>query len=234
MSELTTVKQDAFINSEKLSEWKIKIFGLGSIGSILAKISILTGFKDIVGYDFDTVDDENMGSQEFELGHIGMKKTDALQKLIKDRYGVDIAIVDGKIDDATTIAPEEKTIYFCGFDSLEARNMLWNKLKGFPIIWGESRIGLDQQQFYFVDLRTPDKDWIKDYEVKLDPSGPRSELKCGEKGTFASNTELCGKIVRQFVNIAEDKPIKQMYIGAWGGGQSIYREPEVEIGNSTE
>jgi len=229
MSGLTNIKHYNFINPEKVAGLKLKIFGLGAIGSILVDQAAKTGFTDIVGYDFDKVDKDNIGSQNFFNKHIGMKKTEAMQTLMKDNYDFDMTIVEGKIDKKTEIMPESDTIYFCAFDSLEARKMLWDKLKGFPIIWGESRIGRDCQQYRFVDLRNKDEEWIKEYETSLDPDGPRSELKCGEKGTFASNAELCGKVVRQFVNLAEEKPLTTLYIGSWGKDNAIYRQPKEEV-----
>jgi len=229
MAGLTTIKQYNFIKPDKVASWKIKIFGAGSIGSILADQAAKTGFKDITVYDFDTVDDDNMGSQNFNITHIGLKKTEALQKLMKDYYNFDLNVVEGKIDEKTEILPELNTIYFCGFDSLEARKLLWDKLKGFPIVWGEARIGRDNQRFYFVDLRTRDEVWIKEYEKSLDFNGPRTELKCGEKGCFSNNAEIVGKIVRQLVNIAEDKPITTLYIGKWGEPECICKKPLQEL-----
>lgn len=225
MSGITDVKQANIINSKKLSKWKVKVFGIGSIGSNLIKQLALTGFKDIVGYDFDTVDDENIGSQEFDISHIGMKKTVAIQKLMKDRYNYDVAVVEGELTEKTDVLPEANTIYFCGFDSLKARKLLWDKLKNFPVIWGESRIGRTAQRFYFVDLKNRDEKWIKQYEESLDPKGPMTELKCGEKGCYSSNSELVAKIVRQIVNIAEGKDVATMMISDWGYPPSIYVAP---------
>lgn len=229
MSQITTGKQDNFINSKALSKWKIKVYGIGSIGSNLVKQLALVGFKDITAFDFDTVDNENLGSQEFHGTHVGMKKTKAMQKLMKDAYDFDVAVVDGKITKDTEILPEEKTIYFCGFDSLEARQLLWDKLKNFPIIWAESRIGRADQRYYFVDLKNRDEDWIKQYEATLDPKGPRTELKCGDKGCYPSNSELVGKLVRQMVNIAEDKPHTNMMVSNWGCVPSIFVAPKEEV-----
>jgi molybdopterin/thiamine biosynthesis adenylyltransferase len=211
-----------------VSSTKLKIFGAGSIGSVMAVQAAKVGFKDIEVYDYDIVEEDNIGSQEFSIKHIGMKKTEAIQLLLKENYDLDISVVDGKITEETEIIPEGNCIYFCAFDSLEARLMLWNKLKTFPIIWGEARIGRDNQRFYFVDLRDRNEKWIAEYEKLLDPHGPRSELSCGEKGTYPSNAEIVGKIVRQLVNIAEGIPITTMYIGRWGKANSIAREP-IEI-----
>ena len=229
---ITNVKQANIINSKLVDNWRLKIFGVGSIGSILAKQAALTGFNDITVYDMDIVESENLGSQEFTLQHIGMKKTEALKKLLKDNYNYDIVATDGEITKETVILPEERTIYFCAFDSLEARNILWKKLKDFPIVWGESRIGRTAQRYYFVDLRKRGEiceEWIKEYEKTLDPKGPRTELKCGEKGCYPSNAELVGKIMRQLVNIAENKDLATQYIGDWGMPHAVFVAPEQEV-----
>ena len=81
---ITTVKQDAFINAEALENWSIKIFGLGSIGGELVKQSALVGFKDITGYDFDVVEGDNIGSQVYTKNEIGMKKTEAIKKIMNE------------------------------------------------------------------------------------------------------------------------------------------------------
>ncbi len=229
MTGITTAKQANLISDEKVRGWKVKVYGLGSIGSILVKQLALVGFKDITGYDFDTVDDDNIGSQEFRVGHVGLKKTEAIQKLMKEDYGFDMRVVEGKIDANTPVMPEDKTIYFCAFDSLEARKILWDKLKTFPVIWGESRIGMTSQRYYFVDLKNRNEEWIAEYDASLDPSGPRTELKCGEKGCYPSNAELVGKLVRQFVNIAEEKDVTTLYVGDWGTFNGINRTPEREV-----
>jgi len=229
MIGLTQIKQKGFIDNEKVSKWKLKIFGVGAIGATLTVQAARVGFKDISVYDFDKVEEENIGSQEFKVPHIGMKKTEAIQKMMSDDYNMDITAIDGKVTKKTEIFPEDNTIYFCGFDSLEARKMLWDKIKGFPIVWGESRIGRDEQRYYFVDLREKNDKWVTEYEKTMASDAPRTELKCGEKGTYPSNAELVGKLVRQLVNIAEGKPITTLYAGKWGRDNAIYREPKEEL-----
>jgi molybdopterin/thiamine biosynthesis adenylyltransferase len=229
MAGITNEKQANFINAEKLSKWKIKIFGLGSIGGEMVKQLALVGFQDITGYDFDTVDPDNIGSQVFVNEHIGMLKTEAIQKLMKDWYDFDVSVIDEKITEETEILPEENTIYFCGFDSLEARKILWDKLKNFPVMWSESRIGRTSQRFYIIDLKNRDEDWITNYEKTLDLNGPRTELQCGDKGCFPSNAELVSKIIRQFVNIAEKKPFATHMISDWGTPPAIFIAPTEDV-----
>jgi len=226
---ITNVKQANIIDSSKLARWKINVYGIGSMGSNLIKQLALVGFKDIVGFDFDTVDEDNIGSQEFRLEHIGKKKTEAIQEMMKHDFDFDIKVVDGKITEETEILPEDNTIYFCGFDSLGARKLLWDKIRNYPVLWAESRIGRTSQRYYFVDLKKRDEVWIKKYEESLDPNGPMTELKCGEKGCYPSNSELVGKIVRQMVNVAEGKPFATQMISDWGYPSAIFIMPEEEV-----
>lgn len=229
---ITTIKQAALIDATSVKQWRVKIFGAGSIGSVMAVQLAKLGFVNMTIYDYDVVEESNIGSQEFNDTHVGMKKTDAIKKMLKDYYNYDINIIDGKIDADSLIVPEQNTIYFCAFDSLEARLLLWNKLKRFPIIWGETRIGRTAQRYYFVDLRDKSETnlaWIAEYEQSLDVTGPRSELSCGEKGTYPSNAELVSKVCRQIVNIAEGKPLNTLYIGDWGAMDAIHRTPEQEV-----
>lgn len=232
MSLVSDAKQSNLISSDAIKKYKIKIFGLGSIGSILTKQLVLTGFTDITGYDFDTVDADNIGSQEFKAKHIGSLKTDALKAMIKEDYDVDISVINGKLDEKSLILPEDNTIYFCAFDSIPARKLLWDKLSKFPIIWGETRIGRTAQRYYFVDLRKTDDEsikWKEEYSAALSPDQPMTTLKCGEKGCYASNAELVSKVVRQIVNIAENKDLTTLFVGEWGEHDGIYRKPVQEV-----
>jgi len=222
MSAILTVKQDGFINSKALVDYTVHVFGVGSIGSNLIKQLALVGVQNIVAYDFDSVEEDNIGSQEFDMTHVGMQKTEAIQKLMKERYDFDVEIQEGKIDKDTELLGEDKHIYFCAFDSLEARKLVWDKLKKFPIIWGESRIGTSQQRFYFVNLIDRDEKWITEYESTLSSDAPVVELKCGEKGCYPSNAELCAKIVRQVVNIAEEKPVAKIMVSDWGHPADVF------------
>jgi len=228
MSSICFDKQHEFIDTTKLSVWTIKVFGIGSVGGELIKQLALTGFSNIKGYDYDVVERDNIGSQVFTRNEIGMKKTSAIQKIMKDWYDFDVMVFDGKITEKTEINPEPNAIFFCAFDSLEARKLLWDKLKQFPIIWGESRIGRTSQRYYFLNLISKDTS-IKNYEDSLDPHGPRVELLCGEKGCFSSNAELVSKIVKNMVRIAEGKPFVTQYIGDWGMRPSIFVMSQEEI-----
>jgi len=154
---------------------------------------------------------------------------DFITKIFGPQTKIYFFVIDEKITEETEILPEENTIYFCGFDSLEARKILWDKLKNFPVMWSESRIGRTSQRFYIIDLKNRDEDWITNYEKTLDLNGPRTELQCGDKGCFPSNAELVSKIIRQFVNIAEKKPFATHMISDWGTPPAIFIAPTEDV-----
>lgn len=212
---LNLSKQSALIDAEKMKNWTIHIFGLGSIGSHLGKALAKTGFENIVGYDMDIVEEDNIPAQAFGLKHIDMKKTDAFVQLLEEETGIVPIVHEGEVTKDTEIPYEPNTIYFCAFDSIPARKLVWDKLKGFPVVWGETRIGRFDERYYFVVPDTTPNDWKDEYEKTLDPTLPMSELKCGEKCSYGPNTDLVSRVLRQMLNIVEGKLLTYFFIGNW-------------------
>jgi len=208
-------KQALLINGEKMKEWTISIFGAGSIGSHLTRALVKTGFENIEVWDFDEVEADNIPAQAFGLKHIDMKKTEALKELIKEETGVEIVTHEGKVDEKTEIKPDLKTIYFCAFDSIPARKLVYDKLKKFPVVWGETRIGRFDYRYYFVVPGKTPESWKGEYEKELDPKQGIMELKCGEKCSFGPNTDLVSRVLRQILNIVEGKDFTYKFIGNW-------------------
>lgn len=62
----------------------IHVIGIGAMGSRVAELLIRLGIPKIHIWDFDTVEDKNIANQVYLHHHIGMKKTDALEELLKD------------------------------------------------------------------------------------------------------------------------------------------------------
>ncbi len=63
MGEISFDKQSLLIDADSLTKLKLKMFGVGSMGSIIVKMAALTGITDISVYDYDTVDPDNIGSR---------------------------------------------------------------------------------------------------------------------------------------------------------------------------
>ena len=62
----------------------IHIIGVGAMGSRLAELLVRLGIPKLHIWDMDVVEDKNITNQAYLHHHIGMKKTDALEELLKD------------------------------------------------------------------------------------------------------------------------------------------------------
>src|ERR1035437_9086780 len=77
------MRQLGLIDPEKL-QMPIAIIGAGSIGSWTALALLKLGCSDVTVFDFDKVEEHNIGSQIYTMADIGKDKTQAL----KDRLGL--------------------------------------------------------------------------------------------------------------------------------------------------
>ena len=62
----------------------INVIGVGAMGSRIAELLVRLGIPKIHIWDMDTVEDKNIANQAYLHHHIGMKKVDALEELLKD------------------------------------------------------------------------------------------------------------------------------------------------------
>lgn len=69
---------------EKLKKATVAIAGLGGLGSNVAVSLARVGVGRLILVDFDVVEPSNLNRQQYFIKHIGMKKTEALRKLLED------------------------------------------------------------------------------------------------------------------------------------------------------
>src|SRR5665647_1593706 len=69
---------------EKLKKGKVAIAGLGGLGSNIAIMLARIGVGQLLLVDFDVVEPSNLNRQSYYISHLGMAKTEALQKQIKE------------------------------------------------------------------------------------------------------------------------------------------------------
>lgn len=63
---------------------KIHIVGCGSVGSTVAENLARCGVTNFILWDFDEVEPHNIANQMFVQKHVGMKKVDALEEILRD------------------------------------------------------------------------------------------------------------------------------------------------------
>ena len=227
--ELNLTRQSKLVPEDKIENTTIKVFGVGSVGSHVVKVLAKTGFKNIEVYDMDIVEEENIAAQAFDFKHLKMNKVDAIKDIVKEASGIDIVTHHGVINEESDITPEPDTVYMCFFDSFEARKIVFDKVKDFPVIFVDGRIGKYDMRYYFVNcIDTREKEaYSKTLESKADAG-----LECGEKASAPINCIISGQIVMNLINyLKEENQIKTFIGNASTPKNNIYvlkNKPKVE------
>ena len=134
--------------------------GAGGIGSWLTFFLTKIGFKVNI-YDFDTVEDHNLGGQLFQQADIGSSKVVAIQRIVQNFCGNRISTFNERI---TSNTPNHY-YSFSAFDNMEARNVLFNNWKqswgscpdGVTAIFIDGRLEIEQLQIFCVTPENADR-----------------------------------------------------------------------------
>ena len=135
----------------------IHIIGIGAMGSRVAELLVRLGIPKIHIWDMDTVEDKNIANQVYLHSHIGMKKTDALESLLKDINPQVQVTKHGKyIDQALS------GYVFLNVDSIELRYNITNNNVDNKYIKAmfDCRMRLEDAQSYAAK-------WDNEYQKKM-------------------------------------------------------------------
>lgn len=175
----------------------VMIGGAGGIGSWLAFFLTRAGFKPTI-FDFDVIEEHNVGGQLFRNSDVGMPKVSALYNIIKEFCGSEINTFNQRIDE------NSPTHYFMfsAFDNMQARKDLfevWKKsIPNCPVtpIFIDGRLTMEQLQIFCV---TPDK--IEEYEQNhLFDDSEVEDAPCTMKQTSHSAAMIASHMVGSFTN----------------------------------
>jgi len=210
-NKLNLSRQTKIVPYDKINEYTFKVFGVGSIGSKFVRELAKSGAINIEVFDMDIVEEENIAAQAYDFEHIGKNKVDALAEIVKKGSGIDLITVHGTVTKETKITPEANTIYCCFFDSFEGRQLIFDKIKTFPTIFIDGRIGGYNKRHYLVDCSI--KEDVKEYDKTLKTTA-ESELACGEKANAAINSIIAGEIIMNLITFILKKDYIQTHIGS--------------------
>lgn len=139
--------------------------GGGGIGSWLCFFLSKIGYH-IYLYDFDTVEEHNLGGQLFQEDAIGKYKVDAIESVLKQFGSGQISTFKEAIEFGKT---PSHPICFSAFDNMAARRELFNIWKislrySFPFkpIFIDGRLEMEQLQIFCVTEETADR-YERDY-----------------------------------------------------------------------
>lgn len=188
------------------------IGGAGGIGSWLTLLLARATFIPMV-YDFDVLEEHNLGGQLYSKEHIHKTKVDALKEIVKNFTDTDIIIKNEKYTEDSM----SHLYVFSAFDNMEARKAMFKAWKeyiveyldemetvsklneestNFPIpIFIDGRLTAEQLQIFCV---TPDK--IEEYEKHLFDDSEVPDAPCTLKQTSHAAAMIASHMVGFFTN----------------------------------
>jgi tRNA A37 threonylcarbamoyladenosine dehydratase len=202
--------QNNFMNQEGLynpanQEADIIVCGVGASGSYTAFMLSKLGLKNITCIDFDNVENHNIPVQIYRKIDCNKPKVDALKEIIKDATGIEIIAINSKIDESfnfNLILTLNSIVILC-FDNMEARKLVYNKIKDNVVKIIDERMGGEGFSIQVVDC-SDDEDKSK-YEASLNIEA--KDLPCGENGIVYTIANLASEVC----NIVKKIEMRQPY-----------------------
>lgn len=146
---------------------KIKIFGLGAIGSNLF-VQLVKQFPEyqFTGIDFDKVEDRNIRTQAYFREMVGHPKASALMA-VGFRYAqkLNYKPLNMRVDNASKIESEQSELWIDCFDNSESRKVL-KKLGS----------GVNLLHLGFSPLYSAECIWDEKYDVPNDVNPEHSDI----------------------------------------------------------
>ena len=181
-----------------LSDYTFHILGCGAIGSSAAVQLVRMGATSLCLYDYDSVEEENIGVSQYNHSNIGDKKVEALSKILKEiNKDVSAYGFDEKLE---KLHSNSNDIVILGFDSMKSRldaveSICKSRKK--PLFMIDGRMGAEHYQQYIFKkptLNSYKKTWYSDEEGDPERCSAKATSYCSNmSGSFISNVirKLC-------------------------------------------
>ena len=189
----------------------IHIIGIGAMGSRIAELLVRLGIERIHIWDFDIVEDKNITNQLYLHHQIGMKKTDALEEILKDINPMCEIKKHDKWEDQMLSG----YIFLC-VDSIELRYKIATACKDNIKVKGmfDSRMRLEDAQSYAADWNNQkQKDlFIASMDFTDDEAKAATPVSaCGTTLSVASTVvSTAAFTVSNFINLIRKNKCKSM------------------------
>jgi len=176
----------------------ITVIGAGAVGSNTVLQLARMGFGNITVIDFDEVSEENMNSQGYFTTHIGRKKVECLQEMVKLAIGFDI-----KVEDKYYIDDNLTGLVISAVDSMEVRKNIWENCTNAEYII-DPRMAAEFATLA-VMKRSSGKD-LADYVKTLYTDDEAIHESCTAKATVYCANLLSGLVTKAVKDIATGNP----------------------------
>lgn len=204
-----------FFQPEK-DDAKIHIVGCGSVGSTIAENLARCGVKNMVLWDFDTVEAHNIVNQMFRQQDVGKSKVEALKDILCD--------INPEIVDTVELKPDgwqgklmSGYIFLC-VDNIELRRQIVEKHMDSPYVKAvfDFRTLLESAQHYAADWSDykMKQDLLKSMQFSHEEAAAETPVSaCGVTLGVATTVRLvCALGVNNYINFVKGNGIKKLVI----------------------
>ena len=208
-------KSYEFFQPEK-DNAKIHIVGCGSVGSTIAENLARCGIKNMVLWDFDTVEPHNIVNQMCRQQDVGKSKVEALKDILCD--------INPEIVDTVELKPEgwqgklmSGYIFLC-VDNIELRRQIVEKHMDSPYVKAvfDFRTLLESAQHYAADWSDykMKQDLLKSMQFSHEEAAAETPVSaCGVTLGVATTVRLvCALGVNNYINFVKGNGIKKLVI----------------------
>lgn len=181
---------------------KIVIGGAGGIGSWLSFFIARMGYK-IFLYDFDTIDETNLGGQMYSTESVGLVKSNAMEDITRI-FCQNPTYALGRY---TKEDGEWSEVMFSAFDNMEARKVMFTKWKEKftdKSIFIDGRMLAETGMVYCVT-----KDRIEDYEKELWTDAEIKDQACTMKATSHCGAFIASTMATCWTNFVSNHKMKE-------------------------
>jgi hypothetical protein len=186
----------------------VTVVGAGGIGAITTLTLVKMGFKDIVVFDAESVEEENVATQFHPIVALNLPKVHSVRQQATDHdWNVNLEAYQEDVEITTDV-----TNFFIvsTVDSISSRQVVWEAVKGSR--WQyfiDAGMGAQQLNLYTVSHK--DIGW---YEARLSALSDDDieELPCTEKATFFTGMGAASFIGNTLKKLLVDEPVARLQV----------------------
>lgn len=185
------------INRDSLGK-KIVVVGAGAIGGFTVLALAKMGYNNIHVYDFDTVENENIGAQFFPIDAVGSTKVSALAQMVQAFTGQVITQYEERIAKGVRI---EADIVISAVDNMATRRLIAEEIDCRYII--DPRMSAEYASLEVVETRNKEK--MDNYFRTLYSDTDAVQERCTAKTTIYTVLLISGQVVKAVKDLYADK-----------------------------
>ena len=193
MNNLHHIRQTGLIDPDNLTQ-SIGMVGAGGIGSWTALGLLKMGVKDLTVYDFDVVEEPNLGSQLYTTSDIGTYKVEALQRRLEVLTGTLLKVDPLRFEGQEGVLHHD--IIIGAVDNMATRSGLLDALVGLNKLLIDGRMAGNVIQIFTLKLDDPVA--VEKYRATLFSDEEATPIPCSERAVVY-NTLIMGGLITDLI-----------------------------------